>query len=246
MELKVRNLKGESDLITSSHWNSVISEFDGHCLRLAVNTGVFDWHFHDSDELFLVLEGSLIVEFKDNKSIRLNVMDTLTVPAGLVHRTIANGRTVNLCVEKTQVDTIYKATEFQIRNKIKTQRVYSGAPWEQKVGYCRAVKKGSHISVSGTAPVDERGETFEPGNPYAQTKKCLETIEKALRELGADLSCVIRTRMYVTDISRWDEIGRAHSEAFHSFPPATSMVEVKSLISPGMMIEIEVDAILDK
>jgi len=123
------------------------------------------------------------------------------------------------------------------------QRVFSGAPWEGKVGYCRAIRAGHTIYVSGTAPVDEAGGCFAPGDAYAQTRRCLEIIQRALQELGADLGDVVRTRMFVTDISRWAEYGRAHGELFADHPPATSMVEVKSLIDPEMLIEIEVEAV---
>ncbi len=126
---------------------------------------------------------------------------------------------------------------------METRRSFTGAPWEKQVGYCRAVKAGDHIYISGTAPVKEGGGTFALGDAYAQTKRCFEIIERALRELGADLSCVVRTRMFVTDISRWAEYGRAHQEFFGEHPPATSMVEVKSLIDPQMLIEVEADAI---
>ena len=123
------------------------------------------------------------------------------------------------------------------------QRMFSGAPWESRVGYCRALRAGNHIYVTGTAPVDEDGSCFAPGDAYAQTKRCFEIIENALKALGADLTCVVRTRMFVTDISRWQEYGKAHGELFASHPPATTMVEVRSLIDPQMLIEIEADAI---
>lgn len=123
------------------------------------------------------------------------------------------------------------------------QRVFSGAPWEGKVGYCRAIRAGDKIYVSGTAPVGEDGRCFAPGDAYAQTRRCLEIIRRALQELGADLMDVVRTRMFVTDISRWAEYGRAHGELFADHPPATSMIEVKSLIDPDMLIEIEVEAV---
>ncbi len=126
------------------------------------------------------------------------------------------------------------------------QRVFSAAPWESKVGYCRAIKAGDLIFVTGTAAVDDNGKTFEPGNAYAQAKRCLLLIERALKGLGADLSSVVRTRMFVTDISQWQEFGRAHGEAFRDFPPETTMVEVKSLIEPDMLIEIEADAVLSR
>ncbi|HLA99395.1 MAG TPA: RidA family protein [Anaerolineales bacterium] len=122
-------------------------------------------------------------------------------------------------------------------------RTYSGAPWEAQVGYCRALRAGEHIYVTGTAPVDEQGNCYAPGDGYDQTRRCLEIIRRALQDLGADLDCVVRTRMFVTDITRWAEYGQAHGEAFAGHPPATTMVEVKSLIDPQMLIEIEADAL---
>ena len=126
---------------------------------------------------------------------------------------------------------------------MEVKRVFSGAPWEARVGYCRAVKAGPFVSVSGTAPVAEDGGTFAPGDAYAQAKRCFEIVRRALQELGADLSCVVRTRMFVTDISRWEEFGKAHQEFFGAHPPATSMVQVAGLISPEMLIEVEADAV---
>jgi enamine deaminase RidA (YjgF/YER057c/UK114 family) len=123
------------------------------------------------------------------------------------------------------------------------KRTFSGASWESQVGYCRGVRVNNHIYISGTAPIAEGGEVFAPGDGYAQAKRCLEIIQKALQDLGADINSVVRTRMFVTDISRWAEFGQAHQEVFGENPPATSMVEVKSLIDPAMLIEIEVDAI---
>jgi isochorismate pyruvate lyase len=123
------------------------------------------------------------------------------------------------------------------------ERTFSGAPWESRVGYCRALRAGQHIYVTGTAPVAEGGGVFAPGDAYAQAKRCFEIIESALANLGADLSCVVRTRMFVTDISRWQEYGKAHGEFFGVHPPATTMVEVKALIEPEMLIEIEADAV---
>ncbi|HUU82827.1 MAG TPA: RidA family protein [Phycisphaerae bacterium] len=123
------------------------------------------------------------------------------------------------------------------------QRTFSKAPWESEIGYCRALRAGDHIYVTGTAPVDDRGRTFAPGDGYAQARRCFEIIEQALRDLGAELSDVVRTRMLVTDMSRWEEFGRAHREVFGRHPPATSMVEVSRLIDPEMLIEVEVDAV---
>jgi enamine deaminase RidA (YjgF/YER057c/UK114 family) len=124
------------------------------------------------------------------------------------------------------------------------QRVYSNVPWEAKVGYCRALKAGNHIYVTGTAPVDELGKgVHAPGDGYGQAKRCLELIERALTQLGAGRKNVVRTRMFVTDISRWAEYGRAHAEFFGEDKPATTMAEVKALIDPAMLIEIEADAV---
>ncbi len=123
------------------------------------------------------------------------------------------------------------------------QRAYSGAKWETAVGYCRAVRAGSHIYVTGTAPVADDGSVVAPGDAYAQTRRCFELIRQALAYLGSDLSQIVRTRMYVTDISRWEDYGRAHHEAVGKYPPATTMVEVRALIDPLMMIEIEADAV---
>jgi isochorismate pyruvate lyase len=124
------------------------------------------------------------------------------------------------------------------------ERVFTNAVWEKEVGYCRAVRAGDHIYVTGTAPIDATGTVFAPGDAYAQARKCLEIILRSLQQLGAEMSDVVRTRMFVTDISRWREFGRAHGEFFREHPPATSMIEVKSLIDPAMLIEIEADAVL--
>ncbi|MPZ15307.1 MAG: RidA family protein [Chloroflexi bacterium] len=123
------------------------------------------------------------------------------------------------------------------------QRAFSAAPWESEIGYCRALRAGDHIYVTGTAPVDVDGRVYSPGDAYAQARRCLEIIERALHELGADRACVVRTRMFVTDITRWADYGRAHREFFGAHPPATTMVEVKALIDPQMLIEIEADAV---
>lgn len=123
------------------------------------------------------------------------------------------------------------------------KRTFSGASWESTVGYCRALKAGNHIYVSGTAPVAEDGSVFAPGDAYAQAKRCFEIVKQALRNLNADISNVVRTRMYVTDISLWFEFGKAHQEFFAENPPASTMLEVKSLIDSAMLIEVEVDAV---
>jgi isochorismate pyruvate lyase len=123
------------------------------------------------------------------------------------------------------------------------RRTYSGAPWESIVGYCRALRAGRHIYVTGTAPVAEGGGVFAPGDAYAQAMRCFEIIQRALHDLDADRSHVVRTRMFVTDISRWEEFGRAHSQFFADQRPATTMVEVKGLVDPEMLIEVEADAV---
>ncbi len=123
------------------------------------------------------------------------------------------------------------------------QRAFSKAPWESQIGYCRAIRAGDRIFVSGTAPVGDDGKTFAPHQAYAQTKRCLEIIERALRNLGAERTCIVRTRMFVTNINFWSEFGRAHKEFFGDQVPATSMVEVKSLIDPAMLIEIEAEGV---
>lgn len=125
------------------------------------------------------------------------------------------------------------------------QKVSSGAPWESIVGYCRAVRTGPHITVSGTAPVGDAGEVVGVGDPYVQAKRCIEIIATALAQCGAGLEHVVRTRMFVTDISQWEAIGRAHGEAFGEIQPATTMVQVSSLIDPDMLVEIEADAFVD-
>lgn len=122
--------------------------------------------------------------------------------------------------------------------------ISSGAPWEPIVGYSRAVRTGQHIAVSGSAPVDEDGKLVGPDDAYLQAKRCIEVIEQALHAVGAELHHVYRTRMFVTDIEAWPDVGRAHAEAFGKAPPATSMVEVSRLIDPGMLVEIEADALL--
>jgi enamine deaminase RidA (YjgF/YER057c/UK114 family) len=126
----------------------------------------------------------------------------------------------------------------------KRQNIYTGAPWESIVGYCRAVRVGSHVAVTGTASVGEDGEVVGVGDAYVQAKRCLKIIEQALNEAGSGLSDVVRTRIFVTDIGQWEDIGRAHREVFADIRPATTMVEVSRLIDPDMLVEIEADAII--
>jgi enamine deaminase RidA (YjgF/YER057c/UK114 family) len=124
----------------------------------------------------------------------------------------------------------------------KREKYSSGAKWERLVGYSRAVRVGSRIYVTGTTATDENSNVVGVGDAYAQTVQTIKNIEKALKALGAGLESVVRTRMFVTDISRWQEYGRAHGEFFGAIMPATTMVEVSKLIDSDMLIEIEADA----
>lgn len=121
----------------------------------------------------------------------------------------------------------------------------SGAEWEDIVGYSRAVRAGNVIEVSGTVSVDENSLLVGKDDAYKQTKYILEKIRKVLETAGASLTDVVRTRMFVTDIRKWEDYGRAHGEYFHKIKPCTSMIEVKGLIAPEYLIEIEATAIID-
>jgi enamine deaminase RidA (YjgF/YER057c/UK114 family) len=122
--------------------------------------------------------------------------------------------------------------------------IASGSPWEDAVGYSRAVRVGNLVEVAGTTAVDETGNVVGLGDPYEQARFILGRIERALRSAGALLTDVVRTRIFVTDISQWQAIGRAHGEIFGAVKPVTSMVEVRALIQPELLVEIEATAIL--
>jgi enamine deaminase RidA (YjgF/YER057c/UK114 family) len=122
-----------------------------------------------------------------------------------------------------------------------TRKISSGAPWEAIVGYSRAVAAGDHVWVTGCTSIVD-GEVVHEGDPYEQTRQAIRNVEWALGQLDSKLSDVVRTRIYVTDITRWEEYGRAHGEAFGEILPATSMVQVVALIDPRMLVEVEATA----
>lgn len=122
----------------------------------------------------------------------------------------------------------------------------SGAKWEDIVGYSRAVRVGNIIEVTGTVAVDENNQLVGKDDAYAQTKFIIEKIERVLKSAGSSLKDIVRTRMFVTDISRWEEYGKAHGEFFGQIKPCTSMIEVKGLIAPEYLIEIEATAIISE
>lgn len=122
--------------------------------------------------------------------------------------------------------------------------ISSGAKWEDIVGYSRAVRVGNTVEVAGTTAVDAQGQVVGAGDVYRQTHFILSKIEKALQEAGASMAHVVRTRIFLVDISQWEAAGRAHGEYFRHIKPASSMIEVKGLISPELLVEIEVTAIL--
>jgi enamine deaminase RidA (YjgF/YER057c/UK114 family) len=120
----------------------------------------------------------------------------------------------------------------------------SAAPWETLVGYSRAVRTGPFIAITGCAAIGPDGRLVGEGDAYRQAQRCIEVIDEVLQKAGASLADVVRTRIFVTDIDRWAEVGRAHREAFGDIRPATTMVEVSRLIDPAMLVEIEADAIV--
>jgi len=124
------------------------------------------------------------------------------------------------------------------------KNISTGSKWEPIIGYSRAVRVGNTVFVSGTTASDASGALVGVNDPAAQTRQCLKNIEAALKQAGASLKDVVRTRLYVTDISAWEAYGRVHGEVFGEIRPATAMVEVNNLISPEMMVEIEADAVI--
>src|SRR4051812_29352275 len=137
-----------------------------------------------------------------------------------------------------------RAMDNQRSNMGKRKNISSGAKWEDTVGYCRAVRVGNVIEVAGTCAVDDGGAVVGLGDPYVQTKYILAIIERALVSAGAVLGDVVRTRVYLTDMSHWQEAGRAHGEVFKNVKPASSMIGVAALISPELLVEVEATAIV--
>jgi enamine deaminase RidA (YjgF/YER057c/UK114 family) len=147
-------------------------------------------------------------------------------------------------IKKSRIVSGFFFIIFVKRKKMNRQSVSSGAKWENIVGYSRAVRVGNVIEVSGTVGIDENGEVAGKNSMYQQAFRSIQIIENALHQLGGSLNDVVRTRLFVTDIVRWEEAAKAHGEFFKNIKPATSMLEVKALIAPEYLIEIEATALL--
>jgi len=228
-------------------------EGDGATLRFEIPSG---------DEAFLAPKGSICVHGVSLTIAELGQgsFDVALIPHTLAATTLGElraGSAVNLELDVTGKQVL-RALALSgaalpsgalrrlglagCASRAPIDRVSSGAPWEKSVGYCRAVRAGSVIHVSGSAPIDPDGSTHAPGDARAQARRCFEILRAAVRELGGEAAVITRTRLFVTDIARWPEMGQAHAEAFGAAPPATTMVEVRRLIRDDMLVEAEADA----
>jgi enamine deaminase RidA (YjgF/YER057c/UK114 family) len=141
---------------------------------------------------------------------------------------------------------LLKKGQYLGENRMAHRKIISsGSPYEASIGFSRASRIGNIISVAGTAPIAADGSTAAPGDVYSQTCRCLEIIESAIQQAGANLSNVIRTRVMLTDISRWEEAGRAHGEFFGDVRPACTFVEVSAFIKEDWLVEVEADCVMD-